>query len=86
MEAKRKALNPAPPRPAFMELNLPIRLAEEQVCEKDDESQKPKEAGTEKTKSRVAYPLRLRRRRLRKQKSQTPQPITRTLNGSKPAS
>ncbi|EEA25817.1 hypothetical protein EYB25_003053 [Talaromyces marneffei] len=37
LEAKRKALNPIPPLPAFAELNLPILLAEEDKGEIEDE-------------------------------------------------
>lgn len=36
LEAKRKALNPVPPLPAFAELNLPILLAEEDKVEIED--------------------------------------------------
>ncbi|KAL1968506.1 hypothetical protein VTN77DRAFT_1716 [Rasamsonia byssochlamydoides] len=42
MEAKRKALNPVPPRPAFVELDLPIRLANgEPVPRTREDSQEP---------------------------------------------
>ncbi len=37
MEGKRKALDPVPPRPAYAELNLPIRLADGMVVPTSDE-------------------------------------------------
>ncbi|KAI9924102.1 hypothetical protein MW887_007342 [Aspergillus wentii] len=37
MDAKREALDPVPPRPAFAELGLPIRLAEAVVVEESKE-------------------------------------------------
>lgn len=39
MEAKRKALDPAPPRPAFAELDLPIRLASGEAVSADTSPQ-----------------------------------------------
>lgn len=38
LESKRKALSPTPPRPAHAELNLAIRLANDQTVAIDDES------------------------------------------------
>ncbi|KAL2000724.1 hypothetical protein VTN02DRAFT_2695 [Thermoascus thermophilus] len=46
MEAKRKALNPTPPRPAHLELRLPILLADSTVDSgKDDSSGTGKDGG-----------------------------------------
>jgi hypothetical protein len=43
MEAKRKALNPVPPRPAHAELNLPIRLADGELVLAKEYSQESEE-------------------------------------------
>lgn len=46
LEAKRKALNPVPPRPAHAELNLPILLANGKPVPTRDDSQEPEENET----------------------------------------
>jgi hypothetical protein len=51
LEAKRKGLNPVPPRPEFAELNLPIRLADNALLISTDNEQEgdsdPDEASSE---------------------------------------
>lgn len=46
LEAKRKALEPTPPRPAHAELNLPIRLANGQTVESFEEASESIEAAS----------------------------------------
>lgn len=46
LEAKRRALEPTPPRPAHAELNLPIRLANGQRVESFDEASESIEEGS----------------------------------------
>jgi hypothetical protein len=44
MEAKRRALDPVPPRPAYAELNLPILLADGKFLAVQDDSQDVEES------------------------------------------
>ena len=41
LEAKRSALEPTPPRPAHVELNLEIRLADGQTVDTSDQAVEP---------------------------------------------
>ncbi|TKA78539.1 hypothetical protein B0A49_01644 [Cryomyces minteri] len=56
LEQRRKRLNPTPPRPAHLELNLPIRLAQALVDEVSDQTQIEEPASEETQGDEVAYP------------------------------
>ena len=53
LEAKRKALDPTPPRPMHAELNLPIRLANGQTVVTYDEAEIANEPNTESVRGSV---------------------------------